>query len=352
MIKHFNLQKPKVAVVILSWNGQEMLTEYLPSVLLSTYENLEIIVADNASMDKTTTLVPKLFPEVKLITLSENLGFAGGYNAALKQVDADYYVLLNQDVEVERNWIEPVIELMEENKKIAACQPKIRAMFDKTYFEYAGAAGGFIDQFGYPFCRGRIFDTLEKDNRQYDSNMEVFWATGAAMFVRADVFHRFGGFDADFFAHMEEIDLCWRLKNAGYAIYCCPDSVVYHLGGGSLPKSNPIKTYLNYRNNLAMMLKNLPGNSVFRKILFRFVLDFIALLKHYIHFEFNHAFAIHKAHFRFLTNLSKWLRHRKETIVIKKENRIGPANQTGYLKGSIVYTYFLKKKQKFSDIVN
>jgi GT2 family glycosyltransferase len=346
------LQKPKVAVVILSWNGQEMLTEYLPSVLLSTYENLEIIVADNASTDKTATMIPKLFPEIKLISLSENLGFAGGYNAALKDVDADYYVLLNQDVEVEKNWIEPIIDLMEKDRQIAACQPKIRAMFDKAYFEYAGAAGGFIDRFGYPFCRGRIFDTLEKDEGQYDENMEIFWATGAAMFVRADVFHRFGGFDADFFAHMEEIDLCWRLKNAGYAIYCCPDSVVYHLGGGSLPKSNPFKTYLNYRNNLAMMLKNLPGKSAVWKIPFRFLLDFIALLKHYLRFEFTHAFAIHRAHFRFLVHFNKWIKHRKLTKEIQQQHGIGPPNRKGIFERSIVYSYFLKKKKKFSDIVN
>ena len=268
----------KVAVVILNWNGRNFLRTFLPPVLKYSGQ-AEIIVADNASGDDSCDVLKMEFPSVKLIVNSKNHGFAGGYNEALKHVDADYFILLNSDVEVTPEWIDPVISMMEKDHSIAAAQPKILSHADKTSFEYAGAAGGFIDKYGYPFCRGRIFDTIEKDTGQYNDARRIFWATGACMFVRASAFKNVNGFDETFFAHMEEIDLCWRLQKAGGTIWYCPGSTVYHVGGGTLHKSNPHKTYLNFRNNLLMLYKNLPQKEFEKVFSFRFLYDSLAALK-------------------------------------------------------------------------
>ncbi|MGM0567570.1 MAG: glycosyltransferase family 2 protein, partial [Bacteroidota bacterium] len=268
----------KVAVVILNWNGAKFLRKFLPSVLKHSTE-AEIVVADNASADDSLVILEKEFPQVRIIKNHRNEGFAKGYNTALKQIDADYYVLLNSDVEVTANWIQPVIELLERDNSIGAVQPKIRSWYEPEKFEYAGAAGGFLDLYGYPFCRGRIFEHTEKDLQQYDDSREIFWATGACMFVRADLFHDSGGFDPDFFAHMEEIDFCWRIKQKGYKVMFTPKSLVYHVGGGTLPSSSSFKTYLNIRNNLAMLYKNLPQENLSRTIFVRLLLDGIAAIK-------------------------------------------------------------------------
>nr|MBP8033086.1 glycosyltransferase family 2 protein [Bacteroidia bacterium] len=249
------MQSSKVAVVILNWNGKPFLEKFLPTVLQYS-SGAQIIVADNQSSDDSVAFLKTQFPQVSVILNPSNDGFATGYNLALKQVKAEYYVLLNSDVEVTENWLQPIIKLMDENLKVAACQPKILDYNHPSKFEYAGAAGGFIDKYGYPFCRGRIFNVLEEDKAQYDTAKEVFWATGACMFVRAEAFWKVGGFDDDYFAHMEEIDVCWRMKNIGYQIYVEPSSKVYHVGGGTLNKLSPRKTFLNFRNNLTTLTKN------------------------------------------------------------------------------------------------
>jgi GT2 family glycosyltransferase len=267
---------PSVAVVILNWNGKSFLQKFLPSVLASDYENLSIIVADNASTDDSVSFLQQKFPQVKIIFNRVNEGFSKGYNTALKQVSADYYILLNSDVKVNPGWIAPIILLMENDEKIAACQPKILSFKNKNQFEYAGASGGWIDYLGYPFNRGRVFDYCEMDHGQYDNSAEIFWATGAALFVRSSVFHELHGFDEYFFAHQEEIDLCWRIQRAGYKIYVEPGSVVYHVGGGTLPMGDRRKVYLNFRNNLVMLSKNLPIYESVWKIPTRIFLDTIA----------------------------------------------------------------------------
>ncbi len=247
----------KVAIVILNWNGQKMLAKYLPNVVEYSRQDAEIWVADNCSSDQSMHLLETQFPHVKTIVLEQNFGFAEGYNRALKEIEADYYVLLNSDVEVSHHWLTPLIEFMDAHPLVAACQPKLLAEYDKDMFEYAGACGGYLDKLGYPFCRGRIFDTVERDNGQYDYQQEILWATGACMMIRSEDYWNAGGLDGRFFAHNEEIDLCWRLRLMGRKIYCIPESEVYHVGGGTLPKSNPMKTYLNFRNNLTMLYKNL-----------------------------------------------------------------------------------------------
>ncbi|MDF1675256.1 MAG: glycosyltransferase family 2 protein, partial [Vicingaceae bacterium] len=240
-----------VAVVILNWNGKHFLEKFLPSLIEHT-SFAELIVADNCSTDDSLSFLKENFPQIRIITLAENYGFAKGYNEALKQVNSDVYVLLNSDVEVTENWLQPCLEILKKDNDMAACQPKIKAFHQKTYFEYAGAAGGFIDKYGYPFCRGRIFETLEEDNNQYDEEIEIFWATGACLVIRADIYHELNGLDSFFFAHMEEIDLCWRIQNRGKKIKYVPQSTVFHVGGGTLHKSKPQKTFLNFRNNLIM----------------------------------------------------------------------------------------------------
>ncbi|HEY0899065.1 MAG TPA: glycosyltransferase family 2 protein [Sphingobacteriaceae bacterium] len=335
------IQNPKVAVVILNWNGKHHLEQFLPSVTRSVYPNLEIIVGDNASSDDSISFVQKHYPSIRIIRNKENYGFAGGYNAILTQVEADYFVLLNSDVEVTENWIEPVISMMEADSTIAAAQPKLLSFTNRTSFEYAGAAGGFLDILGYPFCRGRVFDTVEEDRGQYNDNIEVFWATGAALFIKSSCWKEIGGLDADFFAHMEEIDLCWRLKRHGYRIMYCGQSTVYHLGGGTLNAESPYKTYLNFRNNLVMLQKNMGIVQSMVVIFIRLWLDFITLFKFLAEGKPANARSINKAHTNFFRNLKK--SHKKRTPV----NRY---NSTGLYSGSIVWKYFVAGKKKFTEL--
>ena len=266
----------KLAIVILNWNGEKMLREYLPSVLQYSRDEATVYVADNASTDDSLAMLRAHFPEVKLITLEKNWGFAEGYNKALHQIEATYYLLLNSDIEVTHHWLTPMIELLDAHEDIAACQPKLLSIFDKDSFEYAGACGGFLDRYGYPFCRGRIFDTVEQDNGQYDYQQDILWATGAALMIRSKDYWEAGGLDARFFAHNEEIDLCWRLCIRGRRIVCVPESRVYHVGGGTLPKSNPMKTFLNFRNNLTMLYKCLPEEDLESVMRWRWWLDYLA----------------------------------------------------------------------------
>ncbi len=335
---------PLVAVVILNWNGKNYLEQFLPSVLSSTYQHLRVIVADNASTDDSVNFVSRHFPSVEIIRNDTNEGFAKGYNTALKKVEADYYVLLNSDVEVDKNWIGPVISLMESDSSIAACQPKILSYYQKDFFEYAGACGGWIDRFGYPFSRGRVFDICERDKGQYDTAATCFWASGAAMFVRASCYHEVGGLDEYFFAHQEEIDFCWRLQHKGYKVFVQPASVVFHVGGGTLPKGNSRKTYLNFRNNLIMMYKNLPGFSACLKLPVRMVLDGIAAMKHLLQGDTGFFKAILIAHVHFW----KWVfTVKKIDYGIGKKQRYFP----GMYQGSIVWQHFIRKKKAFSEII-
>ena len=266
----------KVAIVILNWNGARMLEQYLPSVVRYSREEATVYVADNASTDDSLQLLKSRFPEVRLITLERNWGFAEGYNRAFAQIEAEYYLLLNSDVEVTHHWLTPLIQILDAHPDIAACQPKLLSVFNRTSFEYAGASGGFIDRYGYPFCRGRIFETVEKDNGQYDNVADVLWATGAALLIRARDYNKVGGLDGRFFAHNEEIDLCWRLRILGRRIVCVPDSQVFHVGGGTLPKVNPMKTFYNFRNNLTMLYKCLPDNELHHVMRMRWLLDYLA----------------------------------------------------------------------------
>ena len=332
----------RVAVVILNYNGKKFLEEFLPNVIANTNNELaEIVVADNASTDGSVALMQERFPDIRLIVNDFNGGFATGYNLALRQIEAEYYVLLNSDIEVTPHWIEPVVELMDADPKIAACQPKILSYYEKEKFEYAGASGGFIDKYGYPFCRGRVFQHLEEDHGQYDDVTEVFWATGACMFVRADLYLQHGGLDDTFFAHMEEIDFCWRMKNLGYKVYCCPQSKVYHIGGGTLPKSSSRKTYLNFRNNLSLLYKNLPPKRVFWTIAYRILLDWVAALKFLFNGGLKDYWAVIKAHFAFYKRIPSLRKKRKEL----KHSQVGQMYQR-----NIVFENFLKGKKTFSEL--
>ncbi|MFY0674168.1 MAG: glycosyltransferase family 2 protein [Bacteroidia bacterium] len=339
------MNRPKVATAILNWNGRHWLEKFLPSVMATDYANHQIVVIDNGSTDDTIDFLEKQYPEVQIVINSENHGFAGGYNEGLKNVEADYYAILNSDVEVDPNWLNPLVDLLEENEKIAACQPKLLGYNQKTHFEYAGACGGFIDWYGFPFCRGRIFESNEEDLGQYDTARPVFWATGAALFIRANLFHEQKGFDADFFAHMEEIDLCWRLQNAGYEIWAEPKSVCYHVGGGTLGKENPRKTYLNFRNNLYMMSKNLPLGDALIRILLRMIIDGQAAIKEL--FSGNTGFfkAILRAHFHFYLHSPKTFAKRKSIPVKRKFTSL-----PGVYSRSIVLWYYARRKRKFSDL--
>lgn len=336
------MQQPTAAIVILNWNGKKFLEQFLPSVLNSTYANKRVIVADNASSDDSVAFVRNTFPTVEILTGTQNLGFAGGYNYFLKQIEADYYILLNSDVEVTPGWMEPIIELMENNVSIAACQPKLLSWHQKNEFEYAGASGGWIDSLGYPFSRGRLFDVCEKDEGQYNTTAPIFWASGAALFIRASCFHDMNGFDAFFFAHMEEIDLCWRLQRSGYQIYVCPQSVVYHVGAGTLPKGSERKVYLNFRNNLIMLTKNLPFVELLWKLPVRIGLDAISAWKELLQGYPRYFKGVLTAHFAF----AGWL--------FTQGNRFKApyAPLKGVYKGSIIWQHFLKGRQKFSEIVN
>lgn len=333
---------PKVAVVILNWNGKYFLEKFLPSVYNTLYPNVLFYIADNASEDGSVDYVRHHYSTIEIIQNDQNYGFAGGYNKALSNIDADYYVLLNSDVEVIGDWITPVIDYIEQEPDMVAAQPKIRSFHHRDYFEHAGAAGGFIDRYGYPFCRGRIMDTLEVDNGQYDDETDVFWATGAALFIKSDAWHKAGGFDEDFFAHMEEIDLCWRLQNMGYRVGYTSRSTVYHIGGGTLSASNPRKTYLNFRNNLIMLQKNLPLWEACFTIFIRFWMDLLALLNFAFHKKFRDAWAISRAHQDFVRYFSKNARKRKQY------SHKNPVSHV--FNGWIVWQYYLNKIQRFSNL--
>lgn len=331
----------KIAVVILNWNGKSFLEKFLPSVVKHSIE-AKIIVADNASTDDSISFLEKTYPSIDIIKLEQNYGFAGGYNKALKQVDSEYYILLNSDVEVTENWLAPMLKMLDNDKNIVACQPKIKDYNNKDSFEYAGASGGFIDKYGYPFCRGRIFDYLEKDTNQYDEPIEIFWASGAALFIRAQEYNQIGGLDEFYFAHMEEIDLCWRLKNEGHKIMVCPSSTVYHVGGGTLNKINPRKTFLNFRNSLLTLYKNLPKNERFVKIFIRLNLDAIAGLKFLLDGKPTHALAIIRSHFAFYSAIFQ--------NKIKKTDVVNP-NLNGMINISIVKKHFINKSKTFNELL-
>lgn len=335
---------PKIAVVILNWNGRKHLEQFLPSVLAASYSNFEVIVADNGSTDDSISFLKIHYPLIQTILFEENFGFAKGYNEALKQVTADYYMLLNSDVEVTREWLQPMVELLEKDKKIAACQPKILSWHNKKLFEYAGAAGGWLDEYGYPFAKGRVFDICEEDKGQYNQSEPIFWASGAALFIRPSVFHELKGFDEYFFAHQEEIDLCWRIQLAGYKVYSCPSAVVYHVGGGTLPKGNSLKTFLNFRNNRIMLSKNLPFSKKLWVMPVRNLLDGVSAWKGLLSGDGGYFIAILRAQLAFM---KWWLFNRKRSVF--PANRTGPLS--GYLKKNMAWQHFIKKKKAFSEIV-
>lgn len=358
-----------IAIVILNYNGLAFLQKFLPSVYATTYANWALYVADNASTDKSVDFLQSQGFELhdaneknqnfenqkagarKYFVLDKNYGFAGGYNRALAKVEADYYMLLNSDVAVAPDWLEALAAVLDEKPAAAAVQPKILMQAHQhsevQLFEHAGAAGGWIDKWGYPFCRGRVFDDLEQDKGQHDEEAEIFWATGAAMLVRANLFHTAGGFDADFFAHMEEIDLCWRLKRMGYAIYCAPKSVVWHVGGGTLPKSNPQKTYLNFRNSLAMIVKNVGGAWWLWVVWLRLLLDGVAGLRFALSGQWGNLWAIVRAHWRFFLWLPRLIGRRRLPQNTKSASAF---NRAGIYNKSIVYQYFVKNKKRFLDL--
>jgi GT2 family glycosyltransferase len=330
----------KTAVVILNWNGRKFLERFLPSVIAHSGD-AAVIIADNASSDDSVAWLHEHHPDIRVILHDSNGGFAKGYNDALRQIEAEYYVLLNSDIEVPEGWLAPLINLMDHHPDVAACQPKILYHKEPEYFEYAGAAGGFIDRYGYPFCRGRIFWSLEKDLGQYDDDVEVFWATGACLVVRASRYHEIGGMDDDFFAHMEEIDLCWRLKNAGYKVMTSGESKVFHIGGGTLPKQSSRKTYLNFRNNFILLYKNLPASRLFPVFFVRIFLDWVAAFKFLAEGGFGDFWAVIRAHWHFFLSVRKHHPKRKAQ----------PAHTiSGIYNRSIVLDYHLRNKKRFTDL--
>lgn len=334
----------QTAVVILNYNGAGMLRRFLPSVIEYSPE-ASIYVADNGSSDESCDVVRNEFPAVKLMVLDHNYGFAEGYNRALAQVDEEYAVLLNSDVEVTRGWLSPMTQFLDSNPEVAACQPKLLSFKQKDFFEYAGAAGGFIDKWGYTFCRGRIFNTVERDSGQYDDTTDVFWATGAALMIRNEVYKNNGGLDGRFFAHMEEIDLCWRLRSRGYRIACVPQSHVYHVGGATLKKENPQKTYLNFRNNLLMIYKNAPDCQLKKIMLFRKVFDNVAALKFLASGDYAAFKAVRKARRDFKAMRSGYDKARAENMKLAVTTRIPEV-----LKSSILYKHYLGFKHTYSSL--
>lgn len=335
---------PLVAIVILNWNGRHYLQQFLPSVLTTTYLNYKIIVADNASTDDSVTFLKAHYPQVSIWPLEKNFGFAKGYNEVLKNIEADYYLLLNSDVEVTPDWLQPMIALLEKDNLYAACQPKILSFKHKNVFDYAGAAGGWLDAFGYPFARGRVFDICETDQGQYNSTQPVFWASGAALLIRRSAFWEVNGFDETFFAHQEEIDLCWRLQLRGYKIFCWPEAVVYHVGGGTLPRGHSQKTFLNFRNNLMMLAKNLHPGEAWWKIPFRLAFDQVSAFKGLLSGDLGYSLTISKAHIAFF----QWLFSKKRNVSAdRKKMRV----LRGVYQHNIVWQHFAKKKRTFSQIV-
>jgi len=336
------------AIVILNWNGEKYLQQFLPILTKFTPDtDVEIIVADNASTDSSLQVMKEYFPAIRTIVLDQNYGFAGGYNKALEQIEADYYVLLNSDVEVTDNWLSPMLNFMNENENVAACQPKIRSYYNRTSFEHAGASGGFIDQYGFPFCRGRVFGVVEEDKGQYDDNIDVFWATGACLVVRSKVFWKVGGLDSDFFAHMEEIDLCWRLKSRGYRVMCVPGSVVYHIGGGTLHVDSPHKIYLNFRNNLLLLYKNLPTDLLRRTMFWRRFFDYSAAFQFILTGKFKNAKSVFRARNDYKKMLPDFMEKRNENILYSTNLNIAEI-----YPDSIVFKYYLHNKKTYNSLKN
>ena len=338
--------KDRIAIVILNWNGAAMMRRYLPTVVKYSAGEATVYVADNASTDDSLLLLEADFPGCKVIKLDRNWGFAEGYNKALAQIEAEYYLLLNSDIEVTHHWLTPLLEFMDAHPEAAACQPKLLSLADRDCFEYAGACGGFIDRYGYPFCRGRIFDTVERDGGQYDYRQEIFWATGAAMMVRSADYWRAGGLDGRFFAHNEEIDLCWRLRLMGRKIFCIPESCVYHVGGGTLPKGNPMKTFLNFRNNLTMLYKCLPENELRHVMRVRWVLDYVAafemlLLKGSLG-DFKAVWRARRAFARWKAGFADDRRRIQASCVVK-----GIAERRPFM---LLWQYYGRGKKRFSDL--
>lgn len=336
----------KIAIAILNWNGKNLLEKFLPSVFTNSPSNYcDIFIIDNGSDDDSIEFANKKFPEAKIIKLDKNYGFTGGYNKGLKEITSyEFFIILNSDIEVTLGWIEPLLDKMNNDSQIGICGPKLLDYHNKNKFEYAGASGGFIDKLGYPFCRGRIFDSLETDEGQYNSDVNCFWISGAALMIRSELFWKAGGFDESFFAHMEEIDLCWRVQNMGYKIVCIPDSFVYHLGGGTLSKENSRKTFFNFRNNLSLLYKNLPAKKLFSILTIRFFLDMLASFRMILQGSFKHTFAVYKAYFHFIIKIKKLRRIRKN--IPQKDTR----ELEGIYNGSIVKKHFLKGVTKFSDL--
>ncbi|NLZ95398.1 MAG: glycosyltransferase family 2 protein [Bacteroidales bacterium] len=336
----------KTSVIILNWNGAELLKKFLPTVLIHTQsEDCEVVVADNASSDNSVDVMKQHFPDVKLILLDKNYGFAEGYNKALQQVDSKYVVLLNSDVETSPNWLSPLIEHLERNKNTAAVQPKILSYSNKSMFEYAGAAGGFIDRYGYPFCRGRILHKLEEDKGQYDTPIEIFWATGACLCMRRDDYMKAGGLDTEFFAHMEEIDLCWRLLARGKKIFCLPQSKVYHVGGASLDSESPRKVYLNFRNNLLMIYKNASLAKLIEVLFMRIVLDTAAAAHFLVQGKWKHAKAVLDAYADFI-KMNSSFKHKRKNNLKKTVQR----NIPQLYEGSILFDFYFRRKRRYSEI--
>lgn len=336
----------KVAIVILNWNGKKMLAEYLPKIIEYSRTDAEIWIADNASTDGSMHMLETQFPQVKTIVLSQNYGFADGYNRALKQIKADYFVLLNSDVEVTHHWLTPLIEYMDSHPYAAACQPKLLSESDKDSFEYAGACGGFLDKYGYPFCRGRIFNTIEQDNGQYDYTTDILWASGACLFIRSKDYWLVNGFDARFFAHNEEIDLCWRLRQEGRRVVCVPESEVYHVGGGTLPKGNPLKTFLNFRNNLTMLYKNLPDEELTQVMRMRWFLDYTAAFQTLLCGNWGDFKAIFKARKAFKDWRNDFDKDREE---IQKHRILKPVPERK--RYSVIWQYYIKGKKTFDKLL-
>lgn len=330
----------KIAIVILNWNGEALLERYLPSVLENSPHET-VYVADNASTDGSVAFLQSEYPQVGIVQNTSNGGFAKGYNDSLKHIDADVYCLLNSDVEVAPNWLDPILKLFAEREDIGIVQPKILDLMNKQYFEYAGAAGGFIDMLGYPFCRGRIFQSLEKDQGQYDDISEIFWATGACLFIRRDLFHELGGFDEDYFAHQEEVDLCWRAKNRGHKVYYVGQSHVFHLGGSTLSNMNPKKTYLNFRNSLFSITKNLPRKRAFTIIMSRLLLDGIAGLRFIYQLKFKHCWAIIRAHLSYYRHFRKMYTKREKSNYVTNY----------YATKSIVWSHFVHQIRNYHKLV-